>query len=67
MIKGKATHKSGANYEIELEGISLRDYFAGQAIAGIATTKQLSYNALVLLICNAYTIADIMIEQGEEK
>jgi len=65
------THKQ---YGVPLEGISLRDWFAGQALVGIGShievpfgkTRIEGYNWDHMAEC-AYRIADAMIQEGRHK
>lgn len=50
-------------WKITTEGLSLRDYFAGQALAGLSSIADLSEPKITRW---AYEIADDMIEEGKK-
>lgn len=50
------------------EGMTLRDYFAGQALTGYLASSNLSLNALnESIVKNCYAIADVMLAERERK
>ena len=52
---------------ITTEGMTLRDYFAGQALSGMCARRQVINNEeLALLVKSAYEIAGKMIEEKTE-
>ena len=67
---GPAFATSGVNDEFAQDGMSLRDYFAGQALTGLLSNP--SYVGYVnsdgpKLIAQAYRAADLMLEAREAK
>ena len=48
-------------------GMSLRDWFAGQALAGICTRVTLDAENILLTVGCAYSLADAMLEQRSKE
>jgi len=52
----------------EQEGMTLRDYFAGQALQGMVSKTNLQFNDPEGYAINAYLLADAMLaERGRER
>jgi len=51
-----------------LEGMTLRDYFAGQALAGLtaALANDPDFDLRVFLVADCYRIADEMLEERNQ-
>lgn len=73
---GPAFPSHGTMGEVNHEGMSLRDWFAGMALTGLmATAHQMQMNEAVrgersdieLIAVAAFAIADAMIEQGQQE
>lgn len=58
---GLAFPNSNASGSVHNDGMSLRDWFAGQALAGLATQSDNSHNIAI----DAYSIADAMLKRRE--
>jgi len=61
--------KTNAEFECVDEGMTLRDYFAGQALAGTIAARLLDYSrdSPKHFAQAAYQIADAMLEAREKK
>jgi len=57
--------------EFRLEGMSLRDWFAGQALAGLCSTDRESTNSALddfqAVAADAYEYADTMLAEREKR
>ena len=55
-----------AQHELDQEGMSLRDYFAGQALAHLLMNPSIEYETYQSVAKDAYAIADAMLEARKE-
>ena len=66
MTKNDGGEAFPTNHENQVSGMSLRDYFAGQALVGLAARDQELGKDINLVALVAYAFADAMIrEKGD--
>ncbi|MGE0161352.1 MAG: hypothetical protein AB7T31_18300 [Gemmatimonadales bacterium] len=61
-----AANLGGPDQHVFQEGMSLRDYFAGQALANLNLQAHVAKPAAQALAASAYTIADAMLAARED-
>jgi len=59
-----AVGPAGDEYHSELHGMTLRDYFAGQVLAGLHADETLGNNAKAMSLY-AYAVAGAMLKERE--
>lgn len=62
---GPAFPRSGSDYVPAQEGMSLRDWFAGQVLAGLASNEERWVSANEVISKSCYEAADAMIKARE--
>jgi len=63
---GNAFPRQESEHYHGMDGMTLRDYFAGQVIIGILSSAQLNTNDIAQLSSEAYEGADAMIQQRDK-
>jgi len=61
------SYRDGSDYWCPDVGMSLRDWFAGQALAGCELGMIASRFSITEVATNCYLIADAMIAEGEKQ
>jgi hypothetical protein len=57
----------GTDYECHERGMTLRDYFAGQALIGILSSPKRETNEIKPCVRNAYKLADAMLDVRDKE
>lgn len=60
-------HPTNGEYSLAQEGMSLRDYFAGQALVGIIASEVENRTPSEIVAKRAYELADAMLKAREAR